>query len=62
MPQPQPRDVTSTPAQPGQPYDACNDAALGPWRKLDGNAGHANINTGRIEQPYDDDGHGWKQT
>lgn len=57
-----PKPITSPPPPPGQPYDACDDSNLGPWRKLDANAGMASINTGRVTQPYDDDGHGWRQT
>lgn len=59
MPQPQPPKVTSTPANQGQPYDATTDET-GPWRKLEQNAGPANINTGRVEGGFADDGK-WKQ-
>ena len=31
-----PAPVSSAPNQPGQPYDATSDAALGPWVKLPG--------------------------
>jgi len=46
MPQPVPAPVTSTPGVPGQPYSVTSDNTA-PWRKLEANAGAADINTGR---------------
>lgn len=63
MPQPNSPKITSPPAVPGMPYDPCDGGdGTGPWKKLDGNAGAADIHTGRVTAPYDDDGHGWRQT
>jgi hypothetical protein len=55
MPQPVPPRVTSTPSQPGQPYDARdNDDRTPPWVKLEANAGPADIHTGRVTGTFAD--------
>jgi hypothetical protein len=61
MPQPVPAEVTSTPSQPGQPYDARdNDDRTPPWVKLEQNAGPADIHTGRVTGEFADSGP-WRQ-
>lgn len=56
MPQPVPPKVTSTPSQPGQPYDAADDRdSTRPWVKLEENAGPADIHTGRVTGGFTDD-------
>lgn len=64
MPQPNSSPkIVSPPAAPGMPYDPTDGGSgTAPWKKLDANAGAASIHTGRVTQPYDDDGHGWRQT
>lgn len=59
MPQPVPSEVTSTPAVPGMPYDPVEDS-LRPWRKLEENAGPADIHTGRVTGSFADDAP-WRQ-
>lgn len=60
MPGPNSPKITSPPACQGQPYDpTANDTA--PFRKLESNAGPANINTGRVEGDFPSDGK-WEQT
>jgi len=59
MPQPVPPEVTSPPSQPGQPYDPCADSTA-PFRKLEDNAGPADIHTGRVTGGFADDAP-WRQ-
>jgi hypothetical protein len=63
MPQPVSPKITSTPAAPGMPYDARDgDANTSPWRKLDGNAGPADIHSGRVTGEFEDSHEVWRQT
>lgn len=55
MPQPVSANITSTPAQPGQPYDARDELdQTPPWIKLDTNGGPANINSGGVTGGFPD--------
>jgi hypothetical protein len=60
MPQPVSPKITSTPSQPGQPYDPVEEDTS-PWTKLERNAGPANINTGRVTGGFTDEEDRWRQ-
>lgn len=55
MPQPVSPPITSTPSQPGQPYDA-DGPTYGPWVKLEANAGPADIHDGHVTGSFPDSG------
>lgn len=63
MPQPVSPKITSTPAQPGQPYSAPDEghSDTGVWKEV--TAGPCNINTGACygESAWDGEGP-WRQT
>jgi hypothetical protein len=60
MAQPVDANIVSTPSNTGQPYDACTDAAMGPWVKLPG--GPVNQDSGQLDgQDFDSSGR-WQQT
>ena len=54
-----PAPVSSAPNQPGQPYDATSDAALGPWVKPP-DSGPCDAQ-GNVRGDWPSDG-AWKQT
>jgi hypothetical protein len=60
MPQPVSSPITSTPSQDGQPYDATNDADVGPWVSLDDNSGPASLQGGRVTGEFPDSAP-WRQ-
>jgi len=64
MAQPNSSDrIVSPPAVPGQPYDVTSAVNTDPWRKLDANAGAADLNTGRSSGDHWENNPGpWKQT
>lgn len=61
MPQPNSAKITSPPAVPGMPYDACSNDGTRPWEKLEQNAGPASIHTGRVEGEFQDGPGPWRQ-
>jgi hypothetical protein len=52
-------EVSSVPAQPGQPYDAASDADCGAWVKLSDNVPGGSEDLWRTEFP---DSPPWRQT
>ena len=55
-----PDPIASSPDQPGQPYDATSDAALGPWVKVSVNMPGGSEGLWRGEMP--DGPSPWVQT
>ena len=60
MAQPVSANITSTPSQPGQPYDAASDSAVGSWVPVDDNSGPADIHSGRVNGDFPS-GDRWQQ-
>lgn len=60
MPQPTSGNITSTPAQTGQPYDPTDDGSVGRWVKLEANAGPADIHDGHVTGDFPDSAP-WRQ-
>jgi hypothetical protein len=61
MAQPVSAHIVSTPSSQGQPYDPVDsDDNTSPWVKLEGNAGPADIHSGRVHGEFPDSGV-WKQ-
>lgn len=53
-----PDPITSTPDQPGQPYDATSEASLGKWKTVPGPAN----SSGEASSEWEGGSGGWSQT